>query len=110
MRKCVLREVFSFSLIIWKITRSRHFCEGKIDSTMAEESAIEKKYIFYISVDPEHLCIFDREKGERALKDERIRRVHEKYIESTIETNKYAERFPEYFNSLSHCFVAVFRV
>lgn len=46
---------------------------------MAEESAIEKKYIFYIAVDPEHLCIFDREKGEKGFwgkKEERVK--HEK--------------------------------
>jgi len=45
---------------------------------MVEESAIEKKYIFYIAVDPEHLCIFDREKAEKALKKERNERAYEK--------------------------------
>lgn len=70
---------------------------------MVEESAIEKKYIFYIAVDPEHLCIFDREKAERSLKEERRKSVT-KNVESTIETNKYSERFPEYFTPLSLLF------
>jgi len=103
-RKCVLREIFSFSLITQKITRPRHFREGKIGSTMVEESAIEKKYIFYIAVDPEHLCIFDREKAEKALKEERNERAYGKCRKYDWNEQIFRAFLSEYFSPSSLMF------
>lgn len=72
---------------------------------MVEESAIEKKYISFISrlIRGTPLYIWQGERGKGF--EGRRKKECTKNVESAIETDKYSERFPEYFQ----LFIALFR-